>query len=250
MTTASVALNIHPIPVRPPSQDTGVNAELSALRSCPALAGLPAAALAALARVGTIKHFSPGHVVAAEGSPPEHGFVVVRGRLRAVRRGENGREVTIETLRAGDLNADAALDPAASLPADWVSGESTLLLLLPRAALASCLSEFPGLALVLGRETVRRLRRAADLCAGLALNDVPSRVLWALRALAEDDRQPLPEGLLIRHRPTQQELANVIGACRETVSRIVSDLVRQGLLVPRGRGLLLSRQLVDGRRAM
>ena len=53
------------------------------------------------------------------------------------------------------------------------------------------------------------------------------------------------EGLLIRNRPTQQELANQIGACRETVSRTVSELVRQGLLTPRGRTLLVSRQLVE-----
>ena len=54
------------------------------------------------------------------------------------------------------------------------------------------------------------------------------------------------EGLLIRNRPTQQELANQIGACRETVSRTVSDLVRQGLLTPRGRTLLVSKRLLEG----
>ena len=55
-----------------------------------------------------------------------------------------------------------------------------------------------------------------------------------------------PEGLLIRNRPTQQELANQIGACRETVSRTVSELVRQGLLTPRGRSLLVSKRLIEG----
>ena len=67
-----------------------------------------------------------------------------------------------------------------------------------------------------------------------------------LVALGRQDGAPGVEGLLIRNRPTQQELANQIGACRETVSRTVSDLVRQGLLTPRGRTLLVSKRLLEG----
>ena len=81
---------------------------------------------------------------------------------------------------------------------------------------------------------------------GIALSGVQERVVSRLVALGRQDGAAQPEGLLIRNRPTQQELANQIGACRETVSRTVSELVRQGLLTPRGRSLLVSTRLIEG----
>src|SRR5205085_2384342 len=86
-----------------------------------------------------------------------------------------------------------------------------------------------------GREIAVEVFRTGDLIADLALV-----------ALGQQDGTPQPEGLLIRNRPTQQELANQIAACRETVSRTVSELVRQGLLTLRGRSLLVSKRLVEG----
>ena len=91
---------------------------------------------------------------------------------------------------------------------------------------------------------VVRLERSKQLATGLALSDVQDRVVSRLVALGRQDGTPGPEGLLIRNRPTQQELANQIGACRETVSRTVSELVRRGMLTPRGRSLLVSNQLL------
>ena len=66
------------------------------------------------------------------------------------------------------------------------------------------------------------------------------------QAMGKNEGQGVADGVLIRQRPTQQELANLVGACRETVSRIVSDLTRRGLLSPQGRGLLISNRLTEG----
>ena len=95
-------------------------------------------------------------------------------------------------------------------------------------------------------ELCARLDRSKQLATGIALAGVQERVVARLVALGRQDGAPGVEGLLIRNRPTQQELANQIGACRETVSRTVSDLVRQGLLTPRGRTLLVSKRLLEG----
>ena len=97
--------------------------------------------------------------------------------------------------------------------------------------------------LTLAAELCSRLERSKQLATGLALSGVQERVVSRLVALGRQDGAAEPDGLLIRNRPTQQELANQIGACRETVSRTVSELVRQGLLTPRGRSLLVSTQL-------
>ena len=128
---------------------------------------------------------------------------------------------------------------------DWEAAEASTVLLIPRDAFVSGLRLNPELALAVGADLVGRLERSKQLANGLALAGVQERVVSRLLAIGRQDGTPGPEGLLIRNRPTQQELANQIGACRETVSRTVSDLVRRGLLTPRGRSLLVSKQLVE-----
>ena len=91
----------------------------------------------------------------------------------------------------------------------------------------------------------QRLRRSNELVNNLALHDVTSRLTRTLLALADERGEHREEGILIRRRPTQQDLANMVGTCRETVSRALSAMARKGLVVSRGRSLLLTRDLVD-----
>jgi CRP/FNR family cyclic AMP-dependent transcriptional regulator len=215
---------------------------LEALRGCTLLRNAPAETLRALARQSTLRPVSRGATIAAQGAGFDGAIVVVRGRIRSVCRAANGREISVETFGAGDLIADGAISPAA--PAnDWEAVESGTVLIVPREALVSCLRGNPELTLTLAADLVARLERSKQLATGLALAGVQERVVARLVALGRQDGAEGPEGLLIRSRPTQQELANQIGACRETVSRTVSELVRQGLLTPRGRSLLVSARL-------
>jgi CRP-like cAMP-binding protein len=97
----------------------------------------------------------------------------------------------------------------------------------------------------------RRLRRADDSIAQLALCDVNERLIRRLVSLAEEEGTESPEGVLVRRRPTQQELANMIGSCRETISRAFNQLARDGMIIPRGRSLVVTPALMarGGRRA-
>jgi CRP-like cAMP-binding protein len=225
---------------------SAVTPELAALQSCPLLAGASPTALQALAASSGLRSFSRGGIVATEGAPAPAVVLVARGRLRAVRRAASGREITVEIFRPGDLLADAALVPGALLANDWEAAETTSLVMIPREAWLAHVRGAPEVAVALASQLVARLERAKDLAVALALSDVESRVVAALVGLGRQDGADGPEGLLIRQRPTQQEIANQIGACRETVSRTVSDLVRRGLLTPRGRSLLLARSLYAG----
>jgi CRP-like cAMP-binding protein len=229
-----------------PVKLSALTPELAALQSCPLLAGVPPSALQALATAASVRSFPRGAIIATEGAPAPAVVLVARGRLRAVRRAASGREITVELFRPGDLLADAALAAAVPLANDWEAAETTSVLLIPRDALLAQVRGTPEVAVALATQLLARLERAKDLAVGLALSDVESRVVAALVGLGRQDGADGPEGLLIRQRPTQQEIANQIGACRETVSRTVSDLVRRGLLTPRGRSLLLARSLYAG----
>jgi CRP-like cAMP-binding protein len=218
---------------------------LEALKSCPQLQRAPVEALRALARDASLRSLHRGATIASQGGHLEAAILVIRGKIRAVCRAVNGREISVEMFRGGDLIADGALAPETPLANDWDAVEASTLLLIPRDPFLSCLRATPELALALGAELVARLERSKQLATGLALAGVQERVVSRLVAIGRQDGTPGPEGLLIRNRPTQQELANQIGACRETVSRTVSELVRKGLLTPRGRSLLISKRLLE-----
>jgi CRP-like cAMP-binding protein len=226
-----------------PSKLSAVTPELAALQSCPFFANLSPTTLQSLSASLSLRAVPRGAMVGSEGSPVSQAFVVVRGRVRCVRRAANGREIALEVFRPGDLVVDGALAPQGPSANDWEALEAATLLMIPREAFLGYLRGAPEVALGIGAQLLGRLERTKDLAVGLALSDVEGRVVSALVALGRQDGVDGPEGLLVRQRPTQQEIANQIGACRETVSRTVSDLVRRGLLTPRGRSLLLSRRL-------
>jgi len=218
---------------------------MEALKTCVQLRNAPPEALRLLMRQATLRAISRGGTLAAPGTALDAAMLVVRGRVRSVQRAANGREISVEIFKSGDLVADGAL-AAAPLGNDWEAVEHGSVLMIPRDTLLACLRAYPELSLILAGELVARLERSKQLATGLALTGVQDRVVARLVALGRQDGAPGPDGLVIRNRPTQQELANQIGACRETVSRTVSELVRQGLLTPRGRSLLVSRRLFEG----
>jgi CRP-like cAMP-binding protein len=222
-----------------------VSPEVAALQSCAVLSGVPGTALQALASVASLRSVSRGAVVVPEATASAHVLFVVRGRLRAVRRAANGREVAVESLGAGEVLADAAFAPDGVMDSDWEAAEATTLLLVPREAWLGQLRATPEVAVAMATRLLGRLQRAKDLSVALVLSDVEARVIAALVRLARQEGIDDPEGRVIPQRPTQQDIANQIGACRETVSRTVSDLIKRGLLTPRGRSLLLSRSLLS-----
>jgi CRP-like cAMP-binding protein len=218
---------------------------VDALKVCRHFEQAPAEVLRLLARDATLRAVGRGANIVPQGGRLDVAVVVVRGKVRAVCRAVNGREISMEIFRVGDLIADGALAPETPQAHDWEAVEASTLLYIPREAFLACLRATPELALAVGSELVTRLERSKQLATGLALAGVQERVVSRLVAIGRQDGTAGPDGLLIRNRPTQQELANQIGACRETVSRTVSELVRQGLLTPRGRSLLVSKRLID-----
>jgi CRP-like cAMP-binding protein len=172
-------------------------------------------------------------------------YIVMAGRVKVVMAGETGREVTLAVLRPADIFGEMALFDGRARSANVVAIDPVTVLALDREEVLRHLADHPQTALNLLGEMSRRLRKADETIAELALCDVQDRLIRRLVALAQEDGTELPEGALIRRRPTQQDLANMVGACRETISRTFNTLARRGLIVPRGRSLLVTRRLVS-----
>src|SRR5260370_39403885 len=98
------------------------------------------------------------------------------------------------------------------------------MLALTREAFVDHLRNHPQTAINMLAELTRRLRRADETIASLALHDVESRLVRTLERLAREDGETTGGRLLLRKRPTQQELANMVRSCRETVSRTFTSL--------------------------
>jgi CRP-like cAMP-binding protein len=229
-----------------PHAGIGFHPATSALRNSAWFAGFPQNALVSLAMTSSLCSFSTRQQVLIEGRWLGAAVLVIKGCIRAVRRTDNARELTLETFRSGDLIADAVLFPDGSLPGDGlVAAETSLLLFIPRDDFLSVLGSVPQASLSLIRDLERRLNRVKLLASGLATSDVESRLYRLLYNLARDEGEAAEGGTVIHRSPTQQDLASRIGACRETVSRIVADLARQQVLSLDGRKLTLAPRFFE-----
>lgn len=186
-----------------------------------------------------------GSPIIGQADPGDALYILMSGRAKVVMVGENGREVTLAVLRPYDVFGEISLFEGGQRAASVVALEPVTALALGRADLVRHLADHPQTALNLLGELARRLRRADETIAELALCDVEDRLIRRLVHLAKEDQTDLEGGMLIRRRPTQQDLANMVGSCRETISRTFNQLARRGLIEPRGRALLVTRGLFD-----
>lgn len=198
-----------------------------------------------LARRVQVRRTPGGGSILAQDEAGDALFIIMSGRVKVVMFGDNGREVTLAVLRPGDIFGEMSLFDGRARSANVVALEPATTLGLSREDLLRHMASYPQTALNLLGEMSRRLRRADETIAELALCDVQDRLIRRLIALANEDASELPEGMLIRRRPTQQDLANMVGACRETISRTFNSLARKGLIIPKGRSLVVTKRLVS-----
>ncbi len=181
------------------------------------------------------------HVVTQD-EPGDALFIIANGRMKVVLYGDNGREVILTLLKAGDFFGEMALLDDLPRSANVIALADSRVLVLKRDAFAEHIRKSPTTALNVMAEISRRLRRADEIIGNLATLDVYGRVAHIMIDLAKKDGEEVEGGILIRERPTQQDIASMIGTSRETVSRVLSEFQRRGFVEMRGREILLSRK--------
>ncbi len=180
-----------------------------------------------------------GAVIFSHEEPGDALFIIASGKVKVVLYGETGREIILSILRGGDFFGEMSLLDRQPRSANVVAVEESHLLALDRDAFQTHLAAHPTTARAILAEMSRRLRHADEVIGNLALLDVYARVARTIRDLAQKQGEPVDGGLLIKERPTQQEMAGLIGTSRETVSRALSDFTRRGLLEMQGRQILV-----------
>lgn len=184
-------------------------------------------------------------IVLNQEDPGDALFIIKEGKVKVVLFGEEGKEFILSTLKGGDFFGEMSLLDGEPRSASVVAIKETTLLILERDDFLDFVRNSPDIALNILAELSRRLRRTDEKIASLALLDVYGRVAHALIELAKNEGEEVDEGILIRERPTQQDLANMIGTSRETVSRVLRDLARSGLIAVSGKKVIILGDLHD-----
>ena len=190
--------------------------------------GMAPEAAESLAAALHTAEYSRGETVFVEGEQGDTLFVVLSGKVKIGRRALDGRENMLSVMGPSDMFGELSLfDPGPRTATATVLTDARLAS-LAHTALRPWLSEQPEIAEVLLRVLARRLRRTNDALADLIFTDVPGRVAKALLALSERFGTQEGDGMRVHHDLTQEELAQLVGASRETVNKALADFASRG----------------------
>jgi CRP/FNR family cyclic AMP-dependent transcriptional regulator len=209
------------------------------LRRAPLFEGLDEDNARVLRRQMTEVHLNRGEHLFLEGQDGDRMYVVLDGKLKLTRAAADGRENLLSVLGPGEMFGELSLfDPRPRTSSASAVTDATLAA-LTHEALRPWLYERPEVSMHMLQALARRLRRANDLNADLVFTDVPGRVAKNLLDLADRFGEQEHDGLHVHHDLTQEELAQLVGASRETVNKALADFAARGWLQISARSVLI-----------
>jgi CRP/FNR family cyclic AMP-dependent transcriptional regulator len=213
--------------------------DIDVLRRAPLFASLDDQAFAALTEELTEVDLSRGATLFHEGDPGDQLYFIVSGKIKLGRTAPDGRESLVAVMGPGELFGEMALfDPSPrSTSASAVS--ETHLAGLKHENLKKVIERSPDVSAQLLQALARRLRRTNENLADLVFSDVPGRVAKALLDLADRFGRPATDGILVAHELTQEELAQLVGASRETVNKALAEFVQRGWIRLEARAVVI-----------
>ena len=193
----------------------------------------------ALAALTFSRTFDKGQLIILAEETGDTLFIIRGGQVKVSLIHEDGKEFILSLLGQGEVFGELSLLDDRPRSANVTAMVETELLMLRRSDFLDLVGRIPQIAVSLLEELASRLRRTDDQVEGLALLDVHHRVAKTLLRMAKDGGQTSPEGILIRRRPTHQQLANMSGTTRETVTRALKQLQDEGYIRISGRQILI-----------
>ncbi len=186
--------------------------------------------------------FKRGEAIVEQGKKSNALSIILTGRARVITTDQRGREVILATMRPGDYVGEMSLIDNEPHSATVRAEVQTDVLVLGRLEFARCLPENSSMAYAVMRGLVQRLRHADRKIESLALMDVYGRVARALLEFAVTDAEG---NAVIRDKVSRQDLAKMVGASREMVSRVMKDLEERGFIETRSDGSVLVKERLN-----
>lgn len=174
-----------------------------------------------------------------EGDIDDQLYVVIEGKVKLTRTSSDGREVLVRVQGPGDMFGELAMFDPTYRTSNASAVTDARLAAIAHNDLRAVLTDRPAIALLLLRELAQRLRIITDANTNLIFTDVPGRVAKALLELADKFGTEQEDGTLVSHDLTQEELAQLVGASRETVNKALADFAARGWIQLSAKSVLL-----------
>ncbi len=198
------------------------------LRQAPLFNGLDDAASSALESSMESLSLRRGEILFNEGDDGDKLYVVVEGKLKLGRTSPDGRENLLAILGPGQMFGELSFFDPGPRSATATAVTDVQLRSLGHEALGPVLNDHADVAKALLHQLAGRLRRTNEVVGDLVFSDVPGRVSKALLDLADRFGREDEDGIHVNHDLTQEELAQLVGASRETVNKALADFASRG----------------------
>ncbi len=189
---------------------------------------LPAETLENLSRYARLQDFAKGDVIVQKGATGGGMMAMVEGRVKISTVSPDGKEVILDFINPGEVFGEIALLDNRERTADAVAMEACQVLVLERRDFLPFLERHPQTCIKLLSVLCGRLRHTNQLIEDSLFLNVESRFAKRLVGFARQYGEPRPDGILIRLKLSQQEIAALIGVTRESVNRQLSALQERG----------------------
>ncbi len=213
---------------------------MSFLENVPIFADLDDPELKKIEKLGLRKRYKKGNIVVLEKEMGAALFVIISGKVKIVRTDEDGREVILSIFGPGEFFGEMSLLDGHPRSASVVALMKAELFMIHRRDFLQLLHEHPQVAISLLGELTTRLRKADMQIKSLSLKDASGRVANVILMLADDIGVFRKGKVEIDELPLQQDMANMAGTSRETVSRMLHQFVREGHLLLDGNKLTIN----------
>ncbi|SEP65884.1 Crp/Fnr family transcriptional regulator [Microlunatus flavus] len=198
------------------------------LTKAPLFAELDEASAEALEKAMGSMRLAKGQILFREGETEDRLYVVVAGKIKLGRSGSAGRENLLAVLGPGQMFGELSVFDPGPRSSTATAVTAAEVRVLEHDELMDWLAGHPEVARSLLGQLAARLRRANDVVADLVFSDVPGRVAKQLLELARRFGDRKDDGVHVHHDLTQEELAQLVGASRETVNKALADFAARG----------------------
>ena len=209
------------------------------IRKAPLFSGLDSSAADSLRTSMNLVKLRKGQSLFKEGDDGDHLYVVSSGKVKLGTKSVDGRENLLMILGPGDMFGELSLFDSGPRTATATAVTDSKLLALGQDKVIPWVREHPEVSFQLLARLASRLRRTNEVVGDLVFSDVPGRVAKALIDLGVKFGDKRAEGLFVNHDLTQEELAQLVGASRETVNKALADFAQRGWLRLEARSVMI-----------
>jgi len=227
-------------PIRAREVDEFTDADIQTLSDAPLLHELSDEDVEILKPYVHVVLLKRGEHLYDEGAVDDKLYAVIAGKVKLTRTSPDGREVLVRVQGPGELFGELAMFDPEYRTSTAAAITDSRLAVIAHDDLRHVLCTRPSMAMLLLKELAQRLRNLTETTTGLIFTDVPGRVARALLELADKFGTEQDNGILVNHDLTQEELAQYVGASRETVNKALADFANRGWLQLSAKAVLLT----------